>query len=158
MQKVNMKQYDIRQAQLNDIAKCAKIENHTFSEPWSEKSFFDALHDSNYLFYVLCEDMQPIGYFVAENICDEINLYTIAIEDKHKGNGYGQALMQHLIEIAKSVKALLICLEVRISNMTAISLYKKNGFIQTGVRHNFYKKPSEDAYLFTLNLNNEEEK
>lgn len=150
-----MKEFEIRKAQEQDIAVCALIEQKSFSEPWSEKSLTDALYDADMLFYVLCIDDEAIGYYVAGNICGEINLYTIAVATDKKGRGYGQVLLAHLINIAKANSAYFIGLEVRVSNVVAISLYEKNGFIRSGKRPDFYKKPNEDAYLYTLFFNNE---
>lgn len=150
-----MKEFEIRSAVPTDVAVCAQIEAENFSEPWSEKSFMDALTDSNTLFHVVCTDDKTFGYYVAGNICDEINLYTIAVADAYKGYGYGKALLQHLIDASKAMNALFIGLEVRVSNEKAISLYEQHGFICNGKRPGFYKKPTEDAYLYTLYLNEE---
>ena len=38
-----------------------------------------------------------------------------------------------------------IVLEVRSSNVAAIRLYEKMGFVKLGVRRNFYQFPEEDA-------------
>jgi ribosomal protein S18 acetylase RimI-like enzyme len=63
-----------------------------------------------------------------------VNL-TIAIHEGHQGNGYGRALMAHLIDWARSnPKVEKIMLHVRSSNANAISLYEKLGFVVEGVR------------------------
>ncbi len=150
-----MKELEIRAATQEDVAICVQIETQNFSEPWSEKSLTDAVNADNTLFYVICIDNKAIGYYVAGDICDEINLYTIAVADEYKGKGCGKALLQHLIALSKSMSALFIGLEVRVSNERAIALYEQNGFIRNGKRPDFYKKPTEDAYLYTLYLNEE---
>jgi ribosomal-protein-alanine N-acetyltransferase len=38
-------------------------------------------------------------------------------------------------------------LEVRKSNLPAIKLYKKLGFVEAGIRKDFYTKPLEDAII-----------
>ena len=40
-----------------------------------------------------------------------------------------------------------IALEVRVSNIAAIALYEKHGFLKVGVRPRFYRTPTEDAYI-----------
>ena len=46
---------------------------------------------------------------------------------------------------------LSISLEVRVSNLVAINLYKKNGFYKDAIRHDYYSKPEkEDALLMSL--------
>ena len=43
-------------------------------------------------------------------------------------------------------------LEVRQGNKAAISLYKKLGFKEDGIRPNFYDAPKEDALLMSLEI------
>ncbi|MBE6811980.1 MAG: ribosomal-protein-alanine N-acetyltransferase [Ruminococcaceae bacterium] len=150
-----MKDFEIRAATQVDVFPCAQIEAENFSEPWSANALTDALTDTNSLFYVICVQNNAVGYYIAGNICDEINLYTIAVADEYKGKGCGKALLQHLIALSKLMSALFIGLEVRVSNERAIALYEQNGFIRNGKRPDFYKKPTEDAYLYTLYLNEE---
>ena len=45
-----------------------------------------------------------------------------------------------------------IFLEVRVSNIPAISLYEKMGFESLGVRKNFYEHPQEDASIMYVCL------
>ena len=40
-----------------------------------------------------------------------------------------------------------ITLEVRAGNNSAIALYESLGFVQEGIRKNFYEKPTEDAII-----------
>ena len=44
-----------------------------------------------------------------------------------------------------------IALEVRCSNIAAISLYESFGFVKAGVRKRFYHDPVEDADVMVLN-------
>ena len=43
-----------------------------------------------------------------------------------------------------------IFLEVRISNLSALSLYRQLGFTVKGMRKNYYSEPKEDAYIMSL--------
>jgi ribosomal-protein-alanine N-acetyltransferase len=43
-------------------------------------------------------------------------------------------------------------LEVRQSNASALTLYKKLGFEVMGTRKNYYTKPDEDAFVMALEL------
>ena len=45
-----------------------------------------------------------------------------------------------------------ITLEVRESNTPAISLYKKLGYVNVGIRRSFYKNPVENALLMDFIL------
>ena len=43
----------------------------------------------------------------------------------------------------------LVTLEVRVSNHTAVNLYKKYGFVQRGLRKGYYTDNREDAAIMT---------
>ena len=43
-------------------------------------------------------------------------------------------------------------LEVRQSNQSARSLYRKFGFVEIGLIRNYYPNPPEDAVLYQLDL------
>ena len=50
---------------------------------------------------------------------------------------------------ARRQGAEFLSLEVRPSNLAAVGLYTKLGFVQEGRRRNFYRDPTEDALLLT---------
>jgi ribosomal-protein-alanine acetyltransferase len=41
----------------------------------------------------------------------------------------------------------IVRLEVRSSNISALKLYKSNGFIESGIRKDYYNNPNEDAII-----------
>ena len=63
--------------------------------------------------------------------------------------GVGAALMQKLDSFSKERELSFISLEVRQSNLAAISLYDDFGYKKEGVRKNFYREPTEDAIIMT---------
>jgi ribosomal-protein-alanine N-acetyltransferase len=52
-----------------------------------------------------------------------------------------------LIDIAYSINAKWVTLEVRVSNSTAQNLYHKYGFREAGVRRRYYSDNQEDALI-----------
>jgi len=73
-----------------------------------------------------------------------------AVKESEQGKGVGFALLSELIEIGKSEGLLEFTLEVRVSNEKGIGLYKKLGFVEEGIRKNFYELPLEDALIMWL--------
>ena len=60
-------------------------------------------------------------------------------------------LLKQVILQNKAVGVKVINLEVRVSNLVAINLYKKNGFYKDAIRQDYYSKPEkEDALLMSL--------
>ncbi|MEN8803398.1 MAG: GNAT family N-acetyltransferase, partial [Thiogranum sp.] len=68
--------------------------------------------------------------------------------------GIGSKLMKHFLQLARRHDADIVMLEVRPSNVSAVSLYEKMGFNEIGVRRNYYPADEgrEDALLLALSL------
>ena len=83
---------------------------------------------------------------------DEAEICNVAVRADARKRGVGKALLNRLIEYGKSDKRTRFLLDVRVGNEAAISLYKKLGFKEDGIRPNFYDKPKEDALLMSLTI------
>lgn len=60
--------------------------------------------------------------------------------------------MRQLMELASEKGAITMTLEVRVSNFTAQSLYRKLGFQNGAIRKNYYTDNQEDALVMWVNL------
>ena len=134
---------------INDIEIVSEIEKSNFSEPWSKDSFVSQIKKN----YALCFTEKylgkPVGYICADNISGEIYIGTVAVENSMRRRGAADRLLEALDGFADKNKSSLITLEVRVSNIPALNLYGKHGFKVVGKRKNFYREPSEDAYIMT---------
>ena len=142
----------IREMQESDIKEIADLEKECFSEPWSEASLRDELTNETARFYVLRDDEKLLGYIGSNNICNEVYITNVAVNENCRGKGYGKILVNHLIKQSELENAFFITLEVRKSNENAIALYEKCGFKLIGERKNFYSKPTENALIYTYYL------
>ena len=79
--------------------------------------------------YILCEGSHPVGYGHLDQEDEKVWL-GIALLPEYKGKGYGNLLMETLIDHAKSKKKGIIHLSVDNDNQPAINLYKKFGFVR----------------------------
>ena len=142
----------IREMTESDIKDIAELEKECFSEPWSENSLRDELTNETARFYVLRDTKKLLGYIGSNNICNEVYITNVAVNENCRGKGYGKILVNHLIKQSELERAFFITLEVRKSNESAIKLYEKCGFKLIGERKNFYSKPTEDALIYTYYL------
>ena len=55
-----------------------------------------------------------------------------------------------MIKEVKEVKSLF--LEVRENNTAARKLYEKTGFVEVGMRKNYYSNPTENAVLYKMEI------
>ena len=146
--------YHIRAALPCDAAQIAQLEKLCFSEPWSERQLLETMEDPKGVLYVAVQDddgqVQVLGYAGLHDIVGEGYVNNIAVFPQFRGQGIGEALTRALIEYMRCAALEFLTLEVRASNLPAISLYEKLGFRQEGRRKNFYRHPTEDARIMTL--------
>jgi len=88
-----------------------------------------------------------IGFAGLWLMVDEAHITTIAMHPDHRRRGLGEFLLMSLMDIAYSINAKWVTLEVRVSNSTAQSLYHKYGFREAGVRRRYYSDNQEDALI-----------
>ena len=131
------------------IEDIANLEKECFSSPWSEDGLKSELNNKFARFYVAFLGGKVAGYIGSHNVLGEVYITNVAVFSKFRRNGVGKVLVEYLVNEMKSEKAEFVTLEVRKSNINAISLYEKTGFQKVGERKDFYEKPREDAVLMT---------
>ena len=82
-------------------------------------------------------------------MADEAHIISLAVRKTLCRRGIGELLLIATIDLAAQLKASIITLEVRASNTAALSLYRKYGFIQVGLRRAYYIENKEDAILMS---------
>ncbi|MEG4856250.1 ribosomal protein S18-alanine N-acetyltransferase [Microcoleus sp. K1-B6] len=80
-------------------------------------------------------------------ILEEAHIIMLAIHPQFQGQGLGQALLWALLKSACERQLERSTLEVRDSNLAAVSLYKKFGFKEAGRRKRYYEDTGEDALV-----------
>ncbi len=136
-----------KQMEMSDIDEVAKLEEKTFSLPWSKTAFIDVLDREEYLFIVALFENKVIGYCGFNNICGEGDITNVAVESDFRGKGIGKAMLESALKWEEEEGIFDFTLEVRVSNKNAICLYEKVGFVSEAVRKNFYERPVEDALI-----------
>ena len=129
----------------------ANIEKEVFAEPCSEKGL--ELFVSDKAFCVCCfEDDNLASYCTLITVLDEAQIINVATSPAFRGKGYAKEVMNAVFDECKNRGIAFISLEVRESNIPAISLYNSFGFAVQGKRKDFYKNPRENALVMTKNL------
>ncbi len=80
-------------------------------------------------------------------LLDEAHITTIGVDPAYQGQGLGELLFVALLDEAMQRQATWVTLEVRVSNVTAQSLYRKYGFTVQGRRPHYYSDNGEDAFI-----------
>ncbi|MDE4542503.1 ribosomal protein S18-alanine N-acetyltransferase [Thermoanaerobacterium sp. R66] len=138
----------IRPMVKSDIDKVMEIEYLSFSVPWSFESFVMEVTKNSCAHYIVAEvDGKVAGYGGFWVVVDEGHITNIAVHPDFRGQGVGSAIVEGLIELAKTKGITSMTLEVRESNLVAQSLYKKYGFRPVGKRRGYYQDNNEDAVI-----------
>lgn len=140
----------IRKMTLEDLEEVLKIENESFFTPWSKQQYLYELNENPYSnLYVYTIDDKIVGYCDLWLIFEHAEIATIAVSKDYRKNHIGQKLMEHIELLAIDNCCETISLEVRVSNQSAINLYKKCGFIIINTKKSYYKISSgfEDGYF-----------
>jgi ribosomal-protein-alanine N-acetyltransferase len=90
-----------------------------------------------------------IGYASIWLMADEAHLTSIAVRATEQRKGLGELLLISVINLATELDAQVATLEVRVSNLPALALYRKYGFKDVGVRRGYYSDDNEDALIMT---------
>jgi ribosomal-protein-alanine N-acetyltransferase len=136
-----------------DIDQVLEIEHASFTTPWSREAFYNELNMNKFAIYIVLEvDKKVVGYCGVWIVIDEAHVTNIAILPEYRGRKFGDALMQQLFEVARSMGAKSMTLEVRVTNYIAQSLYQKFGFQKGGLRKRYYTDNQEDALVMWVKL------
>lgn len=137
----------VRKMTEQDVPSIAQLEKACFSDPWSEKSIASELSNPLSSWFVAADDEDVLGYVGSQSVLDGADMMNIAVSHHARRQGVAVALINALIGELKTRGVKFLMLEVRQSNAPAISLYKKLGFSQVGVRRNYYRNPKENALI-----------
>mgnify|MGYP002511013994 FL=1 len=137
-----------REMTAEDVPFISRLEEETFSMPWSADSFLEMISKEDARYYVAEEDGRLLGGCGVLMIAGEGNITNVAIAPEARNRGIGTALLRHLMAEGDREGLTAYTLEVRVSNAAAIHVYEKLGFVSAGVRPGFYEKPVEDALIF----------
>lgn len=136
-----------------DVDAVLAIEQAVQRFPWTCGNFIDALN-SGYLCCVDDDGTGIRGYAILMPGVDEAELLNIGVAKTAQRKGLGRTLLNEMLIVARGKNMKRVFLEVRPSNLAAIALYRRSGFTEIGVRHNYYRNDtgSEDALVMAHNL------
>lgn len=144
-----MEEYIIVNGSEKHIEALELLEKQCFSMPWTREQLITQLPDERHIFLVTEYGGNAVAYVGMMYVLDEGYISNVAVSPQHRKKGLADALINRIVEISHEKELAFITLEVRRSNIPAISLYEKHGFVKEGIRKNYYDLPKEDAILMT---------
>lgn len=128
-----------------DVDEVARLEKICFSDPWSKETFIEELQIKLAIPLVVKWGEEVVGYTCLWHLDDELEVANFAVSPAHRRNRIGEKIMKRILLEAKERGCKSIILSVRESNLAAIKLYTKFGFVEVGRRKKYYRLPTEDA-------------
>jgi ribosomal-protein-alanine N-acetyltransferase len=150
---VKIPMLQLRPMDEHDMPAVMEIENSVYVFPWSETIFQDCLR-VGYCCWVMEWRTELVAYGVMSIGAGESHILNLCVSPQAQGMGFGRAMLDHLLEIARKHEADTAFLEVRPSNFSAIKLYMNAGFDEVGIRRNYYPAEygREDALILARTL------
>ncbi len=143
----------IRPMRESDIDAVVEIEGRAYDFPWSPAIFSDCLR-IGYCCWVLDAGEALVGYGIMSVAAEESHILNVCVDPDKRRRGLARAMMLHLLDTANNHGALIAYLEVRPSNLPALSLYNDLGFRHVGTRRGYYPATPgrEDAFILSTTL------
>lgn len=95
---------------------------------------------------VSCPQGHLLGRAGSGDMADVLTLY---VQPEARRSGVGNQLFAAFLEHARTQSCAGLTLEVRASNIPAISLYARHGLTEGARRKGYYTGPLEDAVIMT---------
>ena len=149
----NTNKFVFREISLGDLDGIVQIERAVNPFPWGEEALRDTIASSGHHLMSL-RGGRAVGFLLSSFVLDEAQLLLIGVSPDWQGVGVGGQLLKELINRSQDQGQKLIYLEVRSGNERAIRLYRSLGFIDIGVRRDYYPGlvGREDAIVMSLQL------
>jgi ribosomal-protein-alanine N-acetyltransferase len=159
--------YVVAPMTLADVDQVLEIEQASFSAPWSVRAFRYEVADNEHSTMLVIRPARGashrwvqwlhrhklinpgpvLGYAGFWLLVDDVHISTIAVHPQWRGRGLGELLLVSLLEKGGALEARRATLEVRVSNLAALGLYRKYGFEIASRRKGYYADNNEDAYI-----------
>lgn len=141
--------------QVQDLPDVIAIENDVYPHPWTRGNFLDSLY-SGYQAWTLREPSGALaGYFLLMLAVDEAHLLNISVRRDLQGHGAGRMQLDKVLGVARENGMTSVLLEVRPSNLRALAVYQRYGFVQIGRRKGYYPAEGnvrEDAIVMRFHI------
>ncbi len=145
----------IRPLTADDLQSVQSLEFAAHTHPWSEALLERGLQRYQcWGIQSTQEGRAPLlGFAIVSQVLNEAELLDFVVSPECQGQGIGGCLLAWVIQQLRG-QASRFYLEVRQSNAAAIGLYDAQGFIEVGVRPNYYPSHNgrEDALLMAMEL------
>ena len=134
-----------------DLAAMLDIERSGYGYPWSRAQFLDCMGEGFEAWGCFLGE-QLAGYLIHWQVLDEAHLMNLCVHRSYARQGVGRQLLRHWIARMIGQRMGELTLEVRHSNRVAQDLYRSEGFVQVGMRPDYYPDAGERESAIIMKL------
>jgi len=134
--------FAIDDVDLSSAPLMAALTETASDDPWSAESVAKILALPRSFGLVAHEAGQPLGFLLAQCAAGESEIINLAVAPTARRQGIGGALVAGAMSRARGLGAQTMFLEVADDNTAARALYDRRGFVQVGIRHDYYRRDS----------------
>lgn len=126
----------------DDVPAVMDIELEAYPFPWTSGIFRDCLR-VGYPGWVYEKEGAIAAYAICSHGAGESHLLNLCVKPSLQGKGLALTLLEQVVRDVRKLDCDRMFLEVRESNVRAIELYLRFGFLEMGRRKSYY--PAEDG-------------
>jgi ribosomal-protein-alanine N-acetyltransferase len=142
----------LRAFELADIpGVCELVAASPGAAQWPTSVYGEMVHPPNAAF-VVAGGSGVLGFIAIRAVADDAEILNLAVVETHRRRGLASGLLRMAETRARALGAGALFLEVRESNLAAICLYVKHGFVRSGRRVGYYREPDEAALIMEKKL------
>ena len=120
-----------------DVDEMLALEQSVYPMPWSRGNFVDALNCAYPAWVLRDASGLLLAYFLLMPMVDEVHLLNLAVRADSQRHGLGRFMLDKALACARGMGMASMLLEVRPSNVGALALYERDGFLQVGRRKGY---------------------
>jgi len=137
-------EFEIVPLETDDLPQAAAIHRLRFASPWSDGELHSLLVQDTVFGFVARQSNahgRPLtgGFVLSRVAAGEAEILTIGVDPRFARVGLGWRLMRAALREARDQAAEAVFLEVDETNVAAIGLYRKLGFVDVGKRRAYYQ-------------------
>ena len=137
-------EFDIFPLEEADLIAAAALHRQRFASPWSDGELHSLLVQDTVFGFVARQSNaygRPLtgGFVLSRVAAGEAEILTIGVDPRFARLGLGWRLMRAALREARDQAAEAVFLEVDETNVAAIGLYRKLGFVDVGKRRAYYQ-------------------
>lgn len=140
----------LRKIEKSEAKDVSFLESDCFSSPWPLQEIeYELSENPCSMLLGVYQEGQLVAYLDFMMTFDSATINRICVSKRERKKGYASLLLKKMEEICKAQeeKVEFITLEVRKSNVPAISLYKKEGYNEITIKKMYYDDGEDAIYM-----------